>query len=62
MTTTFMTNVRAMRDAQKRYFKTRDRNDLLTSKDLERKVDTLIADAEKAEQELIAGERRHHDD
>jgi len=34
--------VRHMRAAQKRYFKTKDRNDLRRAKDLERRVDRAI--------------------
>ena len=39
----FMQLVREMRNAQKEYFKTRDKNVLQRSKELERKVDACIA-------------------
>lgn len=38
----FIELVRAMRDAQKEYFKTRDNKVLLRSKELERKVDSYL--------------------
>ena len=38
----FITTVKAMREAQKEYFRTRDRQVLQRSKELERKVDTYI--------------------
>ena len=38
----FITTVKAMREAQKEYFRTRDRQVLQRSKELERKVDTCI--------------------
>lgn len=39
----FIELVREMRNAQKEYFKTRDKNVLLKSKELERKVDTFVS-------------------
>lgn len=39
----FFELVREMRNAQKEYFKTRDKNVLLKSKELERKVDAYLA-------------------
>ena len=39
----FIELVREMRDAQKEYFRTRDKNVLQRSKELERKVDTYIS-------------------
>lgn len=39
----FIELVREMRNAQKEYFKTRDKNVLLKSKELERKVDSFLA-------------------
>ena len=39
----FIELVREMRNAQKEYFKTRDTNVLLKSKELERKVDSFLA-------------------
>lgn len=38
----FIELVREMRNAQKEYFKTRDKNILQKSKELERKVDALL--------------------
>lgn len=38
----FIELVREMRNAQKEYFKTRDKNILLKSKELERKVDSFL--------------------
>jgi hypothetical protein len=38
----FVDLVRRMRDAQRRYFKTRDRGDLDTSRQLEREVDRAV--------------------
>lgn len=38
----FIELVREMRNAQKEYFKTRDRGVLLKSKELERKVDSFL--------------------
>lgn len=40
---TFFNAVEAMRKAQKHYFKTRNRDDLKRSKELEMKVDDMIA-------------------
>ena len=40
---TFFNAVEAMREAQKSYFKTRNSDDLKRSKELERKVDEMIA-------------------
>lgn len=40
----FITTVKAMREAQKEYFRTRDRQVLLKSKTLEKRVDALIAE------------------
>ena len=45
--TTFMQLVADMRSAQKEYFRTRDANVLLKSKDLEAKVDKAIKEAEE---------------
>lgn len=39
----FFELVREMRNAQKEYFKTRDKNVLLKSKELERKVDAYLS-------------------
>ncbi len=39
----FITLVREMRDAQKEYFKTRNKIILAKSKDLERKVDKMLS-------------------
>jgi hypothetical protein len=39
----FIELVREMRNAQKEYFKTRDKNVLQRSKELERKVDSFLA-------------------
>ena len=39
----FFNAVEAMREAQKYYFKTRNSDDLKRSKELERKVDNMIA-------------------
>ena len=39
----FIELVREMRNAQIEYFKTRDKNVLLKSKELERKVDSFLA-------------------
>lgn len=39
----FFNAVEAMREAQKSYFKTRNSDDLKRSKELERKVDNMIA-------------------
>lgn len=39
----FFNAVEAMREAQKYYFKTRNSDDLKRSKELERKVDEMIA-------------------
>lgn len=39
----FIELVREMRDAQKEYFRTRDKNVLLKRKELERKVDSFLA-------------------
>lgn len=39
----FFNAVEAMREAQKNYFKTRNSDDLKRSKELERKVDDMIA-------------------
>lgn len=38
----FIELVREMRNAQKEYFKTRDKSALLKSKELERKVDSFL--------------------
>lgn len=38
----FITTVKAMREAQKEYFRTRDRQILLKSKTLEKRVDDFI--------------------
>lgn len=40
----FITTVKAMREAQKEYFRTRDRQVLQRSKALEKRVDALIAE------------------
>lgn len=39
----FFYKVKDMRDAQKEYFKTRDRVSLAKSKELERKVDNMLS-------------------
>ena len=40
----FTRTVKEMRDAQKRYFKSRLRSDLIASKELEKRVDDAIED------------------
>jgi len=40
----FLRTVRDMRDAQKKYFKSRLRSDLIASKELEKQVDQALAD------------------
>lgn len=40
----FITTVKTMREAQKEYFRTRDRQVLQRSKALEKRVDALIAE------------------
>ena len=47
--TDFMELVKEMRSAQKEYFRTRDANVLNRSKDLEKKVDRAIDNAEEEE-------------
>jgi hypothetical protein len=39
----FVNLVKQVREAQKKYFKTRDRNDLVASKQLERRLDDALA-------------------
>lgn len=39
----FIKTIQEMRDAQKEYFKTRDRVSLAKSKELERKVDNMLS-------------------
>ena len=39
--------VAKMRDAQKRYFRTREQEDLRESKALERKVDSIVVDLDE---------------
>lgn len=45
--------VRAMREAQKEYFRTRDVNVLRRSKALEKRVDTLLAEYDNPQKELF---------
>lgn len=45
--------VRAMREAQKEYFKTRDINVLRRSKALEKRVDTLLAEYDNPQKDLF---------
>lgn len=45
--------VKAMREAQKEYFRTRDRQVLLQSKALEKQVDELIAKYDNQQKELF---------
>ena len=45
--------VRAMRDAQKEYFRTRDVNVLRRSKALEKRVDTLLAEYDNPQKDLF---------
>lgn len=45
--------VRAMREAQKEYFRTRDINVLRRSKALEKRVDTLIAEYDNPQKDLF---------
>ncbi len=47
----FVNAVKEMREAQKKYFRTRSQDALLKSKELEKIVDNLIADREKRQQE-----------
>ncbi len=45
--------VRAMREAQKEYFRTRDVNVLRRSKALEKRVDTLLAEYDNPQKDLF---------
>lgn len=45
--------VRAMREAQKEYFSTRDVNVLRRSKALEKRVDTLLAEYDNPQKDLF---------
>ena len=45
--------VRAMREAQKEYFRTRDINVLRRSKSLEKRVDTLLAEYDNPQKDLF---------
>lgn len=45
--------VRAMREAQKEYFKTRDINVLRRSKALEKRVDTLLVEYDNPQKDLF---------
>ena len=45
--------VKAMREAQKEYFRTRDRQVLQRSKALEKRVDALIAEYDNQQKELF---------
>ncbi|MDY6302421.1 MAG: hypothetical protein SPL96_11090 [Bacteroidales bacterium] len=51
----FFDKVAAMRDAQKKYFKSRSRFDLDTAKRLEREIDDEIARVEAIERDKPAG-------
>lgn len=48
-----ITAVRAMREAQKEYFRTRDVNVLRRSKALEKRVDTLLAEYDNPQKDLF---------
>ena len=52
----FITTVKAMREAQKEYFRTRDRQVLLKSKTLEKRVDALIAEYDNKPKGLFDNE------
>ena len=52
----FITTVKAMREAQKEYFRTRDRQVLQMSKALEKRVDALIAEYDNKPKGLIDNE------
>lgn len=45
--------VRAMREAQKEYFRTRDINVLRRSKALEKRVDTILAEYDNPQKDLF---------
>lgn len=49
--------VRAMREAQKEYFRTRDVNVLRRSKLLEKRVDTLLAEYDNPQKDLFEFEK-----
>lgn len=49
----FITTVKAMREAQKEYFRTRDRQVLQRSKALEKRVDALIAEYDNKPKSLF---------
>ena len=51
----FITTVKAMREAQKEYFRTRDRQVLQRSKALEKRVDALIAEYDNKPKGLFDG-------
>lgn len=48
-----ITAVKAMREAQKEYFRTRDVNVLRRSKALEKRVDTLLAEYDNPQKDLF---------
>ena len=48
-----ISSVRAMREAQKEYFRTRDINVLRRSKALEKRVDTLLAEYDNPQKDLF---------
>lgn len=52
----FITTVKAMREAQKEYFRTRDRQVLQRSKALEKRVDALIAEYDNKPKGLFDNE------
>lgn len=56
----FIELVREMRNAQKEYFKTRDKSVLLKSKELERKVDSFLAHKVKTNKQHYSNERNKH--
>lgn len=49
----FVMRVAEMRDAQRKYFKTRDYADLDKSKKLEREVDKMLADFASKQQAML---------
>lgn len=53
----FITTVKAMREAQKEYFRTRDRQVLQRSKALEKRVDALIAEYDNKPKGLFDTEK-----
>ena len=52
----FITTVKAMREAQKEYFRTRDRQVLQRSKALEKRLDALIAEYDNKPKGLFDNE------